>query len=182
MCKHVIRMYSLILIGHGLGFNVSSIASASEMASMEPQMSSLFNDIGLPPSLRAFTTAFQPGMPASLKTMSGVDNSLQPASFGISNSLGFDLPFMNGIKIEEGHGNTVKSTNIQLDKIGQPPSNLNDLQIQTSLMREAGSGSSTPSAISASSMRNSIYRTTSVDSQLALLRNEMVFSILHLDH
>ena len=140
-------------------------------------MSSLFNDIGLPPSLRAFTTAFQPGLSASLKTISGVDNSLQPSSFGISNSLGFDLPSLNGTKIEEGH--TVKSTNIQQEKIGQPPSNLNDLQIQTSLMREAGSGSSTPSAISASSMRNSIYRTTSVDSQLALLRNEMVFSILH---
>ena len=153
-------------------FNVPSIASASEMASMEPQMSSLFNDIGLPPSLRAFTTAFQPGLSASLKTISGVDNNLQPSSFGISNSLGFDLPSINGTKIEEG--NTVKSTNIQQEKMGQPPSNLNDLQIQTTLMREAGSGSSTP--ISASSMRNSIYRTTSVDSQLALLRNEMVFS------
>ena len=142
-------------------------------------MSSLFNDIGLPPSLRAFTTAFQPGLSASLKTISGMDNSLQPPSFGISNSLGFDMSSINGTKTDDGLGVGTKSTNITQEQISNLPK---DIQIQNSLMREAGSGSSTPSAISASSIRNSMYRASSVDSQLALLRNEMVFHILHLDH
>ena len=84
-------------------------------------MSSLFNDIGLPPSLRAFTTAFQPGLSASLKTMSGMDNSLQPSSFGISNSLGFDMSSINGTKTDEGNGIGTKSTNFQQEQMSNLP-------------------------------------------------------------
>merc|ERR1712223_1545278 len=55
-----------------------------------------------------------------------------------------------------------------------PNNNINDIQQQNAIVREAGSESSSPSAMSASSVRNSMHRTSSVDSQLAVLRNEMV--------
>ena len=141
---------------------------------MEPQMSSLFNDMALPPSLKAFTTTFQPGS-ASFKANSGLDNSLQPTSFGFNNSMGFEMPSLNKVGDNKEHSN-----NVHQEQSGIPNNNMNDVQLQNSLLREAGSGSSTPSAISASSAHNSMYRTSSVDSQLALLRNEMVFCIFSL--
>ena len=167
-------IYYFIYSGDGNGFGVSSLGT--EMSSLEPQMSSMFNDISLPPSLKAFTTAFQPGMSAgSLKTMSGIDNSLQSSSlFGLSNSLGFELPSLNHAKTEDStRGMSTKLMNFQHEQMMSLPKS-NDLQLQTPLIREAGSGSSTPSAISVSSLRNSMCRTSSVDSQLAVLRNEMV--------
>ena len=134
-------------------------------------MSSLFNDMALPPSLKAFTTTFQPGS-VSFKANSGLDNSLQPTSFGFNNSMGFEMPYLNKVGDNKEHSN-----NVHQEQSGIPNNNINDVQLQNSLLREAGSGSSTPSAISASSAHNSMYRTSSVDSQLALLRNEMVFCI-----
>ena len=170
--RHVIFKPFIFInsLGNGTGLGVSSLGS--ELSSMEPQMSSLFNDMVLPPSLKAFTTAFQPGSSAPFKANSGLDNSSQPPSFSFNNSLGFEMPLPN--KIGEGNDTKTKANNMMQEQAGN---NINDIQMQNSFMREAGSGSSSPSAISASSVHNSMYRTSSVDSQLALLRNEMVLHV-----
>ena len=142
---------------------------------MEPQMSSMFNDMVLPPSLKAFTTAFQPGSSAPFKTSSGLDNSLPTASFNFSNNFGFDMSSLT--KTVDSHENIMHSNRILQNQSNVPNNNINDIQQQNAIMREAGSGSSSPSAMSASSLRNSMHRTSSVDSQLALLRNEMVYKM-----
>ena len=89
--------------------------------------------------------------------------------------MGFEMPSLNKVGDNKEHSN-----NVHQEQSGIPNNNINDVQLQNSLLREAGAGSSTPSAISASSAHNSMYRTSSVDSQLALLRNEMVFCIFSL--
>ena len=144
-------------------------------------MSSLFSDMVIPPSLKAFTSSFQPGV--STSSLKNIDsNSLlqQPPSFGFSNTGfggGLEIPFLNSTPIDDNSYANTKS--LPETQSTLPTTNINEIQLQTtSLIREAGSGSSTPSAISASSMRNSTHPTSSVDSQLALLRNEMVISIL----
>ena len=86
------------------------------------------------------------------------------------------LPFLSSTNIDDNnYANTKSLPEIQSTL---PTTNINEIQLQTtSLIREAGSGSSTPSAVSASSIRNSTHPTSSVDSQLAVLRNEMVILI-----
>ena len=168
----VLHFYFTIL-GNGTTFGTSSFGS--ELSSMEPQMSSMFNDMVLPPSLKAFTTAFQPGSSAPFKTSSGLDNSLPPASFNFSNNFGFEMSSLT--KTVDGHEDIMHSNRILQNQSNVPNNNINDIQQQNAIVREAGSGSSSPSAMSASSVRNSMHRTSSVDSQLALLRNEMVYKM-----
>ena len=149
------------------------------MSSLEPQMSSLFNDMVIPPSLKAFTSSFQPGASAALKNMDSNSLLQQPSSFGFSNEGfggGLEIPFLSSTNIDDNnYANTKSLPEIQSTL---PTTNINEIQLQTtSLIREAGSGSSTPSAVSASSIRNSTHPTSSVDSQLAVLRNEMVILI-----
>ena len=150
------------------GFGPYSLGSG--MSSLEPQMSGLFEQMGLPPpSLKAFTTGFQPASSGSTSTNSGVENRVLSSLV-----TSFELPSIDSTRIEDGHDNIMKHMRLHGDQMAITTSNMNDLQVQTSHMREAGSGSSTPSVNSASSVRNSMYRASSVDSQLALLRNEMV--------
>ena len=142
-------------------------------------MSSLFNDMVIPPSLKAFTSSFHPGASAALKNMDSNSLLQQPSSFGFSNTTfagGLEIPFLGSTNIEDNNYANTKSLPETQSML--PTTNINEIQLQTtSLIREAGSGSSTPSAISSSSIRNSTHPTSSVDSQLALLRNEMVISI-----
>ena len=145
------------------------------MPSLEPQMSGVFNEIGLPPSLKAFTTGFQPGSSGSIQTTSGVEMILPSTSFAEISRQGFELPSIGNTSIEAGSNNGKNQLTLEQEPIPiSTQFNVNDLQLKPSHMREAGSGSSTPSVTPAASISNSIYHATSVDSQLALLRNEMV--------
>ena len=138
-------------------------------------MSGLFNQIGLPPSLKAFTTGLQPGSLGPIPSMSDAENSLLSSTFAAMNRQGFEFPSIGNTGIAEGRENITKQMKLHQEQMSSiATSSMNELQLQTSFMREAGSGSSTPSVISA---RNSMYRTSSVDSQLALLRNEMVIFV-----
>ena len=129
-------------------------------------MSSLFNDMALPPSLKAFTTTFQPGS-ASFKANSGLDNSLQPTSFGFNNSMGFEMPSLNKVGDKKEHSNHVHQ-----EQSGIPNNNINDVQLQNSLLREAGSGSSTPSAISAASSSKPVEKNKKTPSDSLLPQNK----------
>ena len=171
--------FSLTRTGNNFpGFGLSSMGSG--LASLEQETSSgIFNQIGLPSSLKAFT-ALQPGSSGSMPATAGAETRLfQSALATAAGKLG-PAGLSSGSKTMEdgdsGIDNITKQMRLQQDRrtMSATCGVSNDLHQQSLQIREAGSGSSSPSVASTSSARNSMYRASSVDSQLALLRNEMV--------